>query len=64
MLTSTANKLLKLLEEPPQKNIFILLTNQSDKLLTTINSRLQCVKIESTDRASISTYLQEKYNNI
>ena len=62
MLTQTANKLLKLLEEPPQKNMFILITNQSDKLLATIKSRLQCVKIESTDRASISTYLQEKYN--
>ena len=61
MLTQTANKLLKLLEEPPEKNIFILITNQSEKLLATISSRLQYVKIEPTDRTSISSFLQEKY---
>ena len=45
----TANKLLKLLEEPPQKTIFILLTSQSENLLATIVSRLQSIKIEPTD---------------
>ena len=43
------------------KNIFILITNQSEKLLATISSRLQYVKIEPTDRTSISSFLEEKY---
>jgi DNA polymerase-3 subunit delta' len=58
----TANKLLKLLEEPPQKTIFILLTNQSENLLATIVSRLQSINIEPTDELSLSTFLQDKYN--
>ena len=55
----TANKLLKLLEEPPQKTIFILLTSQSENLLATIVSRLQSINIEPTDELSLSTFLQE-----
>lgn len=58
----TANKLLKLLEEPPQKTIFILLTSQSENLLATIVSRLQCINIRPTDELSLSTFLQDKYN--
>jgi len=58
----TANKLLKLLEEPPQKTIFILLTSQSENLLATIVSRLQSINIEPTDELSLSTFLQDKYN--
>ena len=58
----TANKLLKLLEEPPQKTIFILLTSQSENLLATIVSRLQSINIEPTDEHSLSTFLQDKYN--
>ncbi len=59
---ATANKLLKLLEEPPQKTIFILLTSQSDNLLATIVSRLQSTKIEPTEESSLSTFLQKQYN--
>ena len=57
----TANKLLKLLEEPT-KTIFILLTSQSENLLSTIVSRLQSINIEPTDHFSLSTFLQDKYN--
>tara|TARA_B100000900_G_C20576312_1_gene715485 strand:- start:660 stop:1811 length:1152 start_codon:yes stop_codon:yes gene_type:complete len=59
---ATANKLLKLLEEPPQKTIFILLTSQSENLLATIVSRLQHVNIKPTDELTLSTFLQDKYN--
>ncbi len=40
-----ANKLLKNLEEPPKNTIFILITNREERLLTTIKSRTQLVKI-------------------
>ena len=36
-----ANKLLKILEEPPQKTIFLLVSEQPDEILTTIQSRSQ-----------------------
>ena len=62
MNKSTANKLLKLLEEPPKKTIFILLSNNSEDLLATIVSRLQMIKIELADENSLSNFLQKKYN--
>ncbi len=39
-----ANKILKILEEPPDKTLFILITEQLDQLLPTIISRTQLVK--------------------
>jgi DNA polymerase III subunit delta' len=43
MNTETANKLLKILEEPSDKTVFILVSNQSEQLLATIRSRVQQV---------------------
>lgn len=45
MNLSASNKLLKLLEEPPQKTIFILVCEQENKLLGTIKSRCQKIHI-------------------
>jgi DNA polymerase-3 subunit delta' len=44
MHDACANKLLKLLEEPPHKTIFILIAQQPEQLLPTILSRTQTVK--------------------
>ena len=41
----TANKLLKLLEEPPEKTLFILIAEDQEELLATIRSRTSLVKI-------------------
>jgi DNA polymerase-3 subunit delta' len=43
MRTDAANKLLKLLEEPPEKTVFILISESVDDLLQTIISRCQVV---------------------
>lgn len=43
MRTDAANKLLKLLEEPPEKTIFILISESIDDLLQTIISRCQVI---------------------
>jgi len=43
MRTDAANKLLKLLEEPPEKTVFILISESVDNLLQTIISRCQVV---------------------
>ena len=39
--TSAANKLLKLLEEPPEKTVFLLVTEDEEQLINTIVSRCQ-----------------------
>lgn len=41
MSQEAANKLLKILEEPPQQTLFILVSEQSELLLETIRSRTQ-----------------------
>ncbi len=47
MNATCANKLLKILEEPPAKTLFLLVTDSPDKLLTTILSRTQILRIPS-----------------
>ncbi|MFI2741711.1 ATP-binding protein [Zhouia sp. PK063] len=41
MNNAAANKLLKLIEEPPQKTIFILIAEEEEKIIQTIRSRCQ-----------------------
>lgn len=41
MNATSANKLLKILEEPPEQTLFLLVCNEPDKLLATIISRVQ-----------------------
>lgn len=45
MHTTCANKILKILEEPPTKTIFILIAEAEEKLLSTIRSRCQFVRV-------------------
>ena len=47
MRVDTANKLLKLLEEPPEKTVFLLIAEDQEELLATIKSRTVLVKIPS-----------------
>lgn len=54
---AAANKLLKLLEEPPDKTVFLLLTEQEDRLLTTIRSRCQAIHFPPLSEAQIAEAL-------
>jgi DNA polymerase-3 subunit delta' len=45
MNLTSANKLLKILEEPPEKTLFLLVTENEDQLLRTIVSRTQLVRM-------------------
>ena len=56
-----ANKLLKLLEEPPQQTVFLLVSEAPDMILPTIVSRTQRINIPRINDEAISTALQEKY---
>ena len=55
-----ANKLLKLIEEPPQQTIFIMVSEEPDKLLETIRSRVQRIDIRRTDEADICEALIQR----
>lgn len=61
MNTECSNKLLKLLEEPPLKTIFLLVSEEPDSLLTTIQSRTQRFNIPSIKDNDIALALNQKY---
>lgn len=56
-----ANKLLKLLEEPPRKTVFLLVSDAPDMILPTILSRTQRFNIRRIEEADIAGALQQKY---
>ncbi|MCR9017310.1 ATP-binding protein [Aquiflexum gelatinilyticum] len=56
----SANSLLKILEEPPAKTLFILVTSHPEQLLTTILSRTQKIMIRAfTDEEVMQHLIQE-----
>lgn len=61
MNTISSNKLLKILEEPPAKTIFLLIGNSQEKLLQTILSRTQILQIPRINVEDLSIYLREKH---
>lgn len=62
MRIDAANKLLKLIEEPEEKTILLLVSQDSEALLNTITSRTQNVRIPPIDSASIKNYLIKEEN--
>lgn len=62
MNTAASNKILKILEEPPQKTIFLLITERIEDIITTITSRCQIVAFNKPEKAEIEAYLIE--NNV
>lgn len=56
---SAANKLLKLLEEPPECSIFLLVSEDPEKLISTITSRCQKVYVPKYDRKIIQDCLEQ-----
>jgi DNA polymerase-3 subunit delta' len=53
MNRNAANALLKTLEEPPQRTLFILISHSSGRLLPTIRSRCQSIRFEPLDRQDL-----------
>ena len=60
MNRQTANKLLKILEEPPEKTLFLLIAESADQILPTILSRTQICRVPKIDTQSLADYLVEK----
>ncbi|WP_224488180.1 DNA polymerase III subunit [Robertkochia flava] len=60
MNNACANKLLKLIEEPPEKTVFLLLAEDEEALLQTIRSRCQVIHFPPLSEASVVKALEQK----
>lgn len=61
MKVECANKLLKLLEEPPALTVFLLVSEEPDRILPTILSRTQRVNVPRLGDSEISTALSRQF---
>lgn len=61
MHTSAANRLLKILEEPPARTLFILVSDYPAGILPTILSRTQQLKVPKIDDSSMTRGLMETF---
>ncbi|PID88415.1 MAG: DNA polymerase III subunit delta [Bacteroidia bacterium] len=61
MNVSTANKLLKIIEEPPERTIFLMVTESTDNMLATILSRTQIIRIPKMSKSDIVSELGKNY---
>jgi DNA polymerase-3 subunit delta' len=59
--TPAANKLLKLIEEPPEKTIFILIAEDEEQIINTILSRCQILHFPPLPEDTITEALVAKY---
>lgn len=57
----SANKLLKLVEEPPEKTIFLLVSENSERIIKTILSRTQLIKVPLIDRKELAAALEAQF---
>ena len=58
MNIAAANKLLKLIEEPPEKTVFLLITENEEQIFGTIRSRCQALHFPKLSEEDIASALQ------
>jgi DNA polymerase-3 subunit delta' len=58
---SAAPKILKILEEPPEKTLFLLITDDPDQVISTIRSRTLLVKIPKIGVHDLTSFLIGKH---
>lgn len=61
MHETCANKMLKLLEEPPEKTVFLLASEEPEKILPTILSRTQRINVPRLSEEDIAGALTQRY---
>lgn len=61
MNAASANKLLKILEEPAEKTLFILVSEHPEQLLSTIQSRVQTIRVPRLETETITEALQQHH---
>ncbi|MDR2956003.1 MAG: DNA polymerase III subunit delta' [Prevotella sp.] len=62
MHESCANKLLKIIEEPTDNTVFLLVSDVPDNIITTIQSRCQRINIHGVSESDIKQSLESEYN--
>ncbi|WMJ75277.1 DNA polymerase III subunit delta' [Cytophagaceae bacterium ABcell3] len=62
MNVTAANAILKILEEPPEKTVFLLISGDLEKILPTILSRAQVFRIPPFSDQEISSHLVNELN--
>ena len=60
MNIQAANKLLKILEEPPQKTLFLLVAESTENMLATVLSRTQLLKVSRHSDEEVLYYLTNR----
>lgn len=60
MNAAVSNKLLKIIEEPPDNSIFFLITERYDSILPTILSRTQMIKVPQPDTETLVDFLKRE----
>ncbi len=61
MNPTTANKLLKIIEEPPEKTVFIFVAEQIDTILPTILSRTQLIRVPKLNDSELLESLKQAF---
>ncbi len=55
-----ANKLLKMVEEPPDKTLFLLVTEDEERIISTIRSRTQVIRVPKITSADMQQLLEKE----
>ena len=61
MKEACSNKLLKIIEEPPHKTLFLLVSEEPDKIIATILSRTQRIDVPRISQTDIENALISRY---
>lgn len=61
MNPSASNKILKMVEEPPNGTIFLLVSGSPEDILLTIRSRTQMIRVPRLTNENISSFLMDRY---
>ncbi|MDO5721347.1 MAG: DNA polymerase III subunit delta' [Actinomycetaceae bacterium] len=61
MQERTSNVLLKAIEEPPERTVWLLCAPSPDDMITTIRSRCRQVRLQTPPVGEVAAYLQRKF---
>lgn len=62
MNADCSNKILKVLEEPPEKTVFLLVAEDTESMLQTIISRVQPIQLHPLQEADIQEALAQRFS--
>lgn len=61
MNAAAANRLLKAVEEPPERTLFIMITHAPEKVMQTISSRCQAIRVLPYSKQEIAEILSSRF---